>query len=101
MHDLNAAQDGFFRALHDPTWEYHHTVMKRLFVASRDNPEAMATLFGKELPDHESLTAQPGPTVRSIVADRPSQRPRKSTPPYRRWPKTFVASGAARPCAIW
>jgi len=51
------------------------TVMKRIFIASRGNPEHMAQLFRAELPDHEVLTAQPQPgdaPVPYIVVGRPT-----------------------------
>ncbi|MBD9496384.1 MULTISPECIES: glyoxylate/hydroxypyruvate reductase A [Ensifer] len=48
--------------------------MKRIFIASRGNPEHMATLFRKELPSHVVTTEQPktddGP-VPYIVVGRP------------------------------
>lgn len=49
-------------------------VMKRIFIASRGNPEHLAGLFRAELPDHEVLTAQPQPgdaPVQYIVVGRP------------------------------
>jgi glyoxylate/hydroxypyruvate reductase A len=49
-------------------------VMKRLFVASRGDPEHMASLFRTQLPDHEVLTAQPqqgDAPVAYIVVGRP------------------------------
>jgi glyoxylate/hydroxypyruvate reductase A len=49
--------------------------MKRIFIASRGNPEHMAQLFRAELPDHEVLTAQPQPgdaPVPYIVVGRPT-----------------------------
>lgn len=49
-------------------------VMKRLFIASRGNPEHLAQLFRAELPDFEVLTEQPGPDdadVPFIVVGRP------------------------------
>lgn len=48
--------------------------MKRIFIASRGNPEHLAGLFRAELPEHEVLTAQPQPTdaaVPYIVVGRP------------------------------
>jgi glyoxylate/hydroxypyruvate reductase len=50
-------------------------VMKRIFIASRGNPEHLASLFRAELPGHEVLTAQPQPgdaPVQYIVVGRPS-----------------------------
>lgn len=49
-------------------------VMKRLFIASRGNPEQMAEMFRKELPQHEVFTQQPQPgdaPVPYIVVGRP------------------------------
>ncbi len=49
-------------------------VMKRLFIASRGNPEHLAQLFRAELPDFEVLTQQPEPgdaDVPFIVVGRP------------------------------
>lgn len=49
-------------------------VMKRLFIASRGNPEHLAQLFRAELPDFEVLTEQPKPDdadVPFIVVGRP------------------------------
>ncbi len=49
-------------------------VMKRLFIASRGNPEHLAQLFRAELPDFEVLTEQPkagDPNVPYIVVGRP------------------------------
>ncbi len=49
-------------------------VMKRIFIASRGNPEHLAGLFRAELPGHEVLTAQPQPgdaPVQYIVVGRP------------------------------
>lgn len=49
-------------------------VMKRLFIASRGNPEQMAEMFRKELPQHEVFTQQPQPSdapVPYIVVGRP------------------------------
>jgi glyoxylate/hydroxypyruvate reductase A len=49
-------------------------VMKRLFIASRGNPEQLAQLFRAELPDYEVLTEQPkagDPDVPFIVVGRP------------------------------
>lgn len=49
-------------------------VMKRLFIASRGNPEQLAQLFRTELPDFEVLTEQPKPgdaEVPFIVVGRP------------------------------
>lgn len=49
-------------------------VMKRLFIASRGNPEHLAQLFREELPDFEVLTEQPKPDdadVPFIVVGRP------------------------------
>ena len=51
------------------------TIMRRIFIASRGNPEHLATLFRSELADHEVLTAQPGPgdaPVPYIVVGRPT-----------------------------
>ena len=48
--------------------------MKRIFIASRGNPEHLAGLFRVELPDHEVLTAQPQSSdaaVPYIVVGRP------------------------------
>ena len=50
-------------------------VMKRLFIASRGNPEQMAEMFRKELPTHEVFTRQPQPgdaPVPYIVVGRPT-----------------------------
>ena len=50
-------------------------VMKRIFIASRGNPEHLASLFRAELPTHEVLTAAPGPgdaPVPYIVVGRPT-----------------------------
>ncbi len=50
------------------------TVMKRLFIASRGNPEQLAQLFRAELPDFEVLTEQPkagDAEVPFIVVGRP------------------------------
>ena len=50
-------------------------VMKRIFIASRGNPEHLASLFRAELPMHEVLTAAPGPgdaPVPYIVVGRPT-----------------------------
>jgi len=50
-------------------------VMKRLFIASRGNPEHLAGLFRNELPDHEVLTQAPNPgdaPVPYIVVGRPT-----------------------------
>ena len=50
-------------------------VMKRLFIASRGNPEQMAEMFRKELPDHEVFTQQPqrdDAPVPYIVVGRPT-----------------------------
>lgn len=50
-------------------------VMKRLFIASRGNPEQMAEMFRKELPAHDVFTHQPGPNdaaVPYIVVGRPT-----------------------------
>jgi len=49
-------------------------VMKRLFIASRGNPELLAQLFRAELPDFEVLTEQPqagDADVPFIVVGRP------------------------------
>lgn len=49
-------------------------VMKRLFIASRGNPEQLAQLFRVELPDYEVLTQQPQASdedVPFIVVGRP------------------------------
>lgn len=49
-------------------------VMKRIFIASRGNPEHMANLFRNELPDHDVLVAPPQPDdapVPYIVVGRP------------------------------
>jgi glyoxylate/hydroxypyruvate reductase len=49
-------------------------VMKRLFIASRGNPEHLAQLFRAELPDFEVLTSQPqqgDADVPFIVVGRP------------------------------
>ncbi|MEQ1771336.1 MAG: glyoxylate/hydroxypyruvate reductase A [Devosia sp.] len=49
--------------------------MGRIFIASRGNPEHLASLFRDELPDHEVLTAQPAPNdaaVPYIVVGRPT-----------------------------
>lgn len=49
-------------------------VMKRLFIASRGNPEHLAQLFRAELPDFEVLTEQPKPDdadVPFIAVGRP------------------------------
>jgi len=49
-------------------------VMKRIFIASRGNPEQMAKLFRQELPEFEVLTAQPQPgdaPVPYIVVGKP------------------------------
>lgn len=49
-------------------------VMKRIFIASRGNPEQLAQLFRAELPDYEVLTEQPKPgdaDVPYIVVGRP------------------------------
>lgn len=51
------------------------SVMKRIFIASRGNPEHLASLFRAELPDHEVLTVQPQPgdaPVQYIVVGRPA-----------------------------
>ncbi len=50
-------------------------VMKRIFIASRGNPEHLASLFRDELPGHEVLTAAPtrsDPPVPYIVVGRPT-----------------------------
>lgn len=50
-------------------------VMKRLFIASRGNPEQMAEMFRKELPDFDVFTQQPAPgdaDVPFIVVGRPT-----------------------------
>jgi len=50
-------------------------VMKRLFIASRGNPEQMAEMFRKELPDFDVFTSQPNPgdaPVPYIVVGRPA-----------------------------
>lgn len=49
--------------------------MKRLFIASRGNPEQMAEMFRKELPDFDVFTQQPAADdapVPYIVVGRPS-----------------------------
>lgn len=49
--------------------------MKRVFIASRGNPEQLASLFRAELPTHEVLTAAPGKDaapVPYIVVGRPT-----------------------------
>jgi glyoxylate/hydroxypyruvate reductase A len=49
--------------------------MRRIFIASRGNPEHLATLFRGELPGHEVLTAQPAAgdaPVPYIVVGRPT-----------------------------
>ena len=49
--------------------------MKRLFIASRGNPEQMAEMFRKELPDFDVFTQQPKPgdePVPYIVVGRPA-----------------------------
>lgn len=49
--------------------------MKRIFIASRGDPEAMAEMFRKELPDHDVTTVQPGPgdaPTAYIVVGRPT-----------------------------
>lgn len=49
-------------------------VMKRIFIASRGNPEQLAQLFRAELPDYEVLTEQPkagDADVPYIVVGRP------------------------------
>ena len=53
----------------------HAGVMKRLFIASRGNPEEMAEMFRKELPGHDVTTQQPQPgdaPVAYIVVGRPT-----------------------------
>ncbi|WP_158626019.1 2-hydroxyacid dehydrogenase [Arsenicitalea aurantiaca] len=48
--------------------------MKRIFIASRGNPEHLASLFRAQLPDHDVLVEQPdpqGPAVPYIVVGRP------------------------------
>ncbi len=53
---------------------HHPPVMKRLFIASRGNPEHLAQLFRAELPDFEVVTEQPrtgDPDVPYIVVGRP------------------------------
>jgi glyoxylate/hydroxypyruvate reductase A len=55
-------------------WRIMLHVMKRLFIASRGNPEHLAQLFRAELPDFEVLTEQPkagDPNVPYIVVGRP------------------------------
>jgi glyoxylate/hydroxypyruvate reductase A len=50
------------------------SVMKRIFIASRGNPEQLAQLFRAELPDFEVLTEQPKASdadVPFIVVGRP------------------------------
>ena len=50
-------------------------VMKRIFIAARGNPEGMAEMFRKELPEHEVFTQQPQPgdaPVPYIVVGRPT-----------------------------
>jgi glyoxylate/hydroxypyruvate reductase len=50
-------------------------VMKRLFIAARSNPEAMADMFRKELPTHDVFTQQPqtgDDPVPYIVVGRPT-----------------------------
>ncbi|TPP05877.1 2-hydroxyacid dehydrogenase [Rhizobium glycinendophyticum] len=53
---------------------HHAALMKRIFIASRGNPEHMACLFREELPNHDVITEQPkkgeGP-VPYIVVGRP------------------------------
>lgn len=51
------------------------TGMRRIFIASRGNPEHLATLFRSELPNHEVLTAAPAKDdspVSYIVVGRPT-----------------------------
>jgi glyoxylate/hydroxypyruvate reductase len=53
---------------------HHPPVMKRLFIASRGNPEHLAQLFRAELPDFEVFTEQPrtgDADVPYIVVGRP------------------------------
>ena len=50
-------------------------VMKRIFIASRGNPEQMAEMFRSELPDFDVFTQQPAPgdaPVPFVVVGRPT-----------------------------
>ncbi len=60
--------------MHEVTITHHAVPMKRIFIASRGNPEHMASLFRKELPNHDVITEQPkqdGGPVPYIVVGRP------------------------------